>query len=157
MSIFISRKYENKGNLNPEKLIHSVGLGEKDASNYFTQYADEFDKSDDYNSFGDAFDIVNIRVQELREFYGLTITETADALNMDRSNYRRLERFGWNFDRKSLYKICLFYEIDTRFIFGYSKTPNVWHQRPIDDRAIMLGLIKHTAQELWEQKNPDKI
>ena len=70
-----------------------------------------------FNSLGDDFDSgINIRIKELRKFYGLTQTDIAKVLNISQQQYARYEIVGYNINRTDSLLLAIFYNVSLDFL-----------------------------------------
>ncbi len=77
-----------------------------------------------FNSLGDNFDSgINIRIKELRKFYGLTQTDIAKVLNISQQQYARYEIVGYNINRTDSLLLAIFYNVSLDFLYGFKDEP----------------------------------
>ncbi|MEE1115871.1 MAG: helix-turn-helix transcriptional regulator [Clostridia bacterium] len=77
-----------------------------------------------FNSLGDDFDSgINIRIKELRKFYGLTQTDIAKVLNISQQQYARYEIVGYNINRTDSLLLAIFYNVSLDFLYGFRDDP----------------------------------
>ena len=77
-----------------------------------------------FNSLGDDFDSgINIRIKELRKFYGLTQTDIARVLNISQQQYARYEIVGYNINRTDSLLLAIFYNVSLDFLYGFRDDP----------------------------------
>lgn len=77
-----------------------------------------------FNSLGDNFDSgINIRIKEIRKFYGLTQTDVAKILNISQQQYARYEIVGYNINRTDSILLAIFYNVSLDFLYGFRDDP----------------------------------
>lgn len=90
---------------------------------------------------------INTILKEIRKRNGYTQQDIADHLEMDASNYARIERGDIDVTYKTLVKIANFYNISILELIAYPKSITIQGESIKNDIIIKIGINGENAKE----------
>lgn len=97
-----------------------------------------------YNISGDVMITFGERIKEVREMKGFPQKQVADFLNLQRSNYSKIENNHQNMTHKQLKLFCEFFDVSANYLLGIS---------PGNNKSFTLDSIEEMITRLDEIKN----
>jgi len=97
-----------------------------------------------YNIYGDVMITFGERIKEIRELKGFPQKQVADFLDLQRSNYSKIENNHQNMNNKQLKLFCEFFDISADYLLGIS---------PGNKKTFTLDKIEDVIKRLDEIKD----
>ncbi len=97
-----------------------------------------------YNIDGDDMITFGERIKEIRELKGFPQKHVADFLNLQRSNYSKIENNHQNMTHKQLKLFCEFFDVSANYLLGIS---------PGNNKSFTLDKIEDVIKRLDEIKD----
>ncbi len=97
-----------------------------------------------YNIYGDVMITFGEKIKEIRELKGFPQKQVADFLNLQRSNYSKIENNHQNMTHKQLRLFCEFFDVSADYLLGIN---------PGNNKSFTLDGVEGMIKKLDEIKD----